>query len=294
MKLCINCSNGFEKPNWQCPFCNNLPDTIDGYLAFSPDLAASNISFNDVYFEQLVGVEENNFWFSSRNKLIIWALHKYFPKVKSFCEIGCGTGIVLSSIEKTFPSIRLHGGEISTLGLDYAARRVPRAEFYQMDARKIPFVNEFDVIGSFDVLEHIQDDEKVLKQMYQAVCLDGGIILTVPQHPFLWSQRDKYGYHVRRYRARELKAKVEYAGFEVAKMTSFVTILLPLMVLARLKEKRSSKEFDPLREFKISNVTNALFQKMLDLERELINLGLSLPAGGSLLLIAYKSYDGLS
>ena len=42
------------------------------------------------------------------------------------------------------------------------------AEFMQMDAREIPFVDEFDAIGAFDVLEHIDEDETVLEQMFRA------------------------------------------------------------------------------------------------------------------------------
>jgi 2-polyprenyl-3-methyl-5-hydroxy-6-metoxy-1,4-benzoquinol methylase len=37
-----------------------------------------------------------------------------------------------------------------------------------MDARNIPFAEEFDIIGAFDVLEHIEQDTDVLAKMYQA------------------------------------------------------------------------------------------------------------------------------
>ncbi len=40
-------------------------------------------------------------------------------------------------------------------GLKYAKQRVPGAEFIQMDATEMPFENEFDAIGAFDVLELI-------------------------------------------------------------------------------------------------------------------------------------------
>ena len=64
------------------------------------------------------------------------------------------------------------------------------------------------MIGAFDVLEHIADDELVLSQMHQAVRKGGGIILTVPQHSFLWSEIDEYSRHVRRYSVSELKLKL--------------------------------------------------------------------------------------
>ena len=145
------------------------------------------------------------------------------------------------------------------------------------------------MIGAFDVLEHIKEDWEVLKQMYKAVRRGGGIILAVPQHPFLWSQADDYGHHVRRYTAKELKVKVEDAGLEVLKMTSFVSLLFPLMLISRLKNKHSSGTYDPMSEIKINHLMNSLFIKILDFERLIIKFGLSFPVGGSLLLIARKS-----
>src|SRR6266545_4042215 len=87
---------------------------------------------------------------------------------ENFLEIGCGTGFVLSGIRKAFPELILSGSEIFSEGLNLAAERLPGVELFQMDARRIPFQEEFDVIGAFDVLEHVKEDEEVLSQMYQA------------------------------------------------------------------------------------------------------------------------------
>ncbi len=288
MKVCLSCGYRFATEDWRCPSCNKSPEVVNGFLSFAPDLSAANDGFGEGYFEQLFKVEDGNFWFRSRNKLLIWALGKYFPQAKSVFEIGCGTGYVLSGIEKAFPYLALCGSEIFSTGLTYAAKRLKKAKLFQMDACQIPFENEFDVIGAFDVLEHIKDDEAVLKQMHQACKHKGGIILTVPQHAFLWSYMDEYSCHVRRYCARELKMKVERAGFKVLRMTSFVSILLPLMIISRLKNKQSD-QFDPTSELRISGLLNYILERVLDLERSMIRLGLSFPAGGSLLLIARKN-----
>jgi SAM-dependent methyltransferase len=158
-----------------------------------------------------------------------------------------------------------------------------------MDARRIPFREEFDVIGAFDVLEHIKEDEAVLTQMYQATRKGGGILITVPHHPFLWSTSDDFARHARRYQTRELRNKVKKAGFEVLRMTSFVSLLLPLLALSRLKQRFSREPFDPSAEFNISSSVNTALEKILDAERTLIRAGLSLPAGGSLLLAGRRS-----
>jgi len=58
--------------------------------------------------------------------------------------------------------------------------------------------------------------------------------------------------------------------------------------LSRLKQRFQRKEFDPTSEFRINSLMNTSFERILDLERRLIRGGLSLPVGGSLLLIARR------
>ncbi|WP_369160305.1 trans-aconitate 2-methyltransferase [Candidatus Thiodiazotropha sp. LNASS1] len=207
--------------------------------------------------------------------------------MKKMFEIGCGTGYVLSGIERAFPNVELSASDIYIAGLQFTKGRVDRAELFQMDARSIPFDSEFDVIGAFDVLEHIVEDQKALFEMYRAVKPGGGIIITVPQHTFLWSQTDVRACHVRRYSVAELKDKVEEAGFTIKVSTSFVSLLLPVMMLSRL-QKRKGDNTDQTSELMVGGVTNWILEKILDFERILIRNGLHFAAGGSLLMIAEK------
>lgn len=243
--------------------------------------------FRPDYFEELACLEAGNFWFCARNRIISWALLKHFPGARSFFEVGCGTGFVLSGLSTSVPSIDLFGSELFAEGLAFAARRVPSARLVQMDARRIALIGAVDVVGAFDVLEHIPEDEQALHQMFEAVRPGGGVIVTVPQHQFLWSRQDEYAQHVRRYSARELRAKIEAAGFSLLRMTSFVSALLPLMVVARWK-KTGSNDFDPLDELKIDRRINSVLEQVLALELALIRMGINFPAGGSLLAVATK------
>ncbi len=288
MKICIKCGVRFEGGGWGCPECNEEPETRDGYLAFAPELSQASEGFEPHYFERLYKLEAKNFWFNSRNRLLVWAVKRYFSGAKNFLEIGCGTGFVLSAFEKACPEMELCGSEIYSAGLSFAGKRVARARLFQMDARVLPFEEEFDLIGAFDVLEHIADDEAVLGQMYRAARPGGGIILTVPQHPSLWSSVDEHARHVRRYTSAELKAKVADAGFRVERATSFVSLLLPLFAASRLRARKVNADFDAEAELRIGPMMNGIFEKVLDIERLIIRAGVSLPAGSSLLLIARK------
>jgi 2-polyprenyl-3-methyl-5-hydroxy-6-metoxy-1,4-benzoquinol methylase len=251
-------------------------------------LALGNDGFHEEDFELLARIEKGHFWFDSRNELITWALGRYFPAIKSFLEIGCGDGYVLSWIEREKPELSLTGSEVYESGLNLAERRLKKTELFQMDARKIPFSEEFDVVGAFDVLEHIQEDELVLSQMHQAVRKGGGILLSVPQHRFLWSDADKFSFHVRRYEALEMRKKVEKAGFQVVLSTSFVFFLLPAMMISRFLSKGKVQENGPKVELNLSPFLNCIFKWVLNLEILLIKWGVRLPLGGSLLLAARK------
>lgn len=265
---------------------------LAGHLTFAPELDENSEGFDASYFGRLAKLEPGSFWFRSRNRLLCWALEHYFPDATNFLEIGCGTGFVLAGIRKALPWLTLAGGEVFSAGLRLAADRLPGVDLFQMDARQIPFENEFDVIGAFDVLEHIRDDELVLSQMYRAVRQGGGILLAVPQHSFLWSRIDEYSRHIRRYSLSELKAKVERAGFKTLRTTSFVSLLLPLMLIARLKQRLTNNELDPAAEFNLSIPGNFLLECIMNIERTMIRLGVVFPAGGSLLLVAKKSANG--
>src|SRR5882672_11415009 len=184
MRLCISCAKAFDHASPQCPFCLFEPKRVNGHLAFAPELAADSKGFEAHYFGPLAEMEAGNFWFRSRNRLLIWALQRYFPEARNFLEIGCGTGFVLSGVRKALPELALCGSEVFSAGLSFAAERLPGVELFQMDARRIPFREEFDVVGAFDVLEHVEEDEEILFQMYQATRKRGGILVTVPHHLF--------------------------------------------------------------------------------------------------------------
>lgn len=237
-------------------------------------------------FARLAAVEERSFWFRSRNRLIVSTLGRFFPRVESLLEVGCGTGFVLAAITSAFPHLRLAGTELFPEGLEVARRRLGEdVVLVREDARELRYREEFDVVGAFDVLEHVEEDTVVLERIREAVGPGGGLVLTVPQHPRLWSATDAFAHHVRRYTRRGLERKVHAAGFDVVHRTSFVTALLPPMVAARAARSLSRRPFDPVADLEPGRL-NALFERVLDAERRLIERGVSLPVGGSLLLVA--------
>jgi SAM-dependent methyltransferase len=288
MKRCLACGTAFDSQAWYCPKCEWEPRQEAGFLVFAPELAESNDGFQPESFRRLAELEGENFWFRARNSLLSWALPHYFPNIRSFLEVGCGTGFVLSGIAGKLTNLRLAGSDVYTEALPVARSRNPGAELFQMDARRMPFEAAFDVVGAFDVIEHIEEDRAVLAEMYRVCRPGGGVLLTVPQHPWLWSAADEYGCHKRRYLRGELIEKVEEAGFRIRGVTSFVLLLLPLMFLARMRQRGSVADFDPNAELRIAPRLNQILERVLHVEQFAIRKGVSLPAGGSLLLAAAK------
>jgi SAM-dependent methyltransferase len=283
----LRCEATFSGTGWACPACGWSPQAEGVRLVFVPEAAPDRDGFDPSSFEHLPGVEERSFWFRSRNQLIVWLLGRYFPGFRSFLEVGCGTGFVLQGVHRAFPGAEVAGAELFGEGLACAEQRVPEADLYEFDARNIPFDEEFDVVGAFDVLEHIDEDEQALRELHRATRSGGGIVLTVPQHRWLWSEVDVFSHHCRRYRSNELRAKLERAGFEVVRTTSFVSLLLPLMAASRLRRRRSDS-FDPLGEYGHPAFVDSALAWAMTLERGLIRRGLSLPAGGSLAAVGRR------
>ena len=286
MKRCVACASNFGGETWRCPNCGFQPKRSDRVLSFREPEGIDG--FDPDAFDRLAALEHVSFWFRSRNRLIGWAINEYFPGASSLLEIGCGTGFVLAGLEREYPALHLAGAELHSGGLRHAAERAVNAEFFQFDARDIPFEEEFDVVGAFDVLEHIDRDEDVLAEMHRATAPGGGIVVTVPQHAALWSASDDYAEHERRYSRSELTSKVTRAGFAIRRVTSFVSLLLPLMAISRLTERLSSRPYDPAREYDTARRADAALERIADAERWALTRGANFPVGGSLLLIASR------
>lgn len=293
MQICINCDAEIrrdELENITCLGCDHKIQQSNGIPMFSPELANQYEGYDSELYCDLVKLETGNYWFSSRNLLIIWILQKYVNKFDSLLEIGCGTGFVLDGIIKKFNS-KFFGSEIYINGLEHAIQRVgKRATFLQMDATRIPYKNEFSVIGAFDVIEHIADDLGCLQQINKALQDNGKLILTVPQHMFLWSLNDELGKHYRRYSKMELCNKVKEAGFKIIYVNSFMFLLMPLMLISRMFRKKNNniENFDILSELRIGTMANRMLKAVLSIEIALTKIGMRWPCGGSLILIAQK------
>ncbi|MGF1533743.1 MAG: class I SAM-dependent methyltransferase [Bernardetiaceae bacterium] len=269
---------------------------IDNIKCYAPELAHANADYPVEAFEELYKIETENFWFFSRNAVLQHLFKKYLgTDQKHILEIGCGTGFVLHGLSQKFPNYVLSGSEIHVAGIHFAQKRLPEVEFVQLDATRMPFTDTFDAVGAFDVLEHIEEDVQVMKEVQKSLKKEGLFFISVPQYQWMWSIADDVAYHKRRYTRQMLGTRLREAGFEVLYMGSFVATLFPLMYASRLLKRRHTGKLTEaearalsMQELQLSPTLNAILRQLMRIDEGLIKKNVSLPFGGSLLAVARK------
>jgi len=107
---------------------------------------------------------------------------------------------------------------------------------YEADVFDLDDIINVDVFTMFDVLEHIEDDFGFIHKLGK---IAGGHLLlaSVPACPFLYSNHDKLLHHYRRYNRTMIKSVFEKSGYTIIEINYYMTLLFPIVLLIRLKEK---------------------------------------------------------
>jgi len=262
---------------------------IDGITCFKPDIAEDYPDYHAAGLDSLYASEKEHFWFISRRERIILAFEKYSTKFSRIFEIGAGTGYVAQGLQKAGYKVAV--GEIHLSGLRYAKKNGIK-ECYQLDLFSPPFQDEFDAIGMFDVLEHLNDDSRAVHEVSKMLTPGGNLYITVPAHRWLWSEDDEIAAHKRRYNKKTITQTVESAGLQVKEVHYFFITILPLLYLRHLLKSGNNSEINENNHKTISFHINPVINKLLLVLTRLENrLSKWLPniAGGSLLLVATRN-----
>lgn len=253
--------------------------------------------YDPSFFDSLALVEDRHFWFRARNRLIFELSKGIASGLKPgylVLEVGCGTGNVLRVLRKACPDGMVIGLELWFDGLRHAQRR-SAGFLVQGDVRHCPFSKQFDLVGMFDVLEHIQEEQETLVALCKLLVPGGRLLLTVPAHQSLWSYFDEAAHHCRRYSAHEIRKKLTDAGFEVEFQSQFMACIFPIVWIFRkmsgLRQRRDSGNAMMLarEEFRIVPIANGVLTALLNLEARWLARGHLLPMGTSLVVIARKA-----
>jgi SAM-dependent methyltransferase len=258
-------------------------------------------SYDPVYFKRLAAIEDEHFWFLSRNVAItrvVQSLVTGWPTDYRVLEVGCGTGNVLRALERTCLGGTVVGMDLFTEGLAFARQRVS-CSLVLGDIENPPFLAQFNLVGAFDVIEHIPDDVQVLRSIHAMLAPGGRLMVTVPAHQALWSYFDTASHHCRRYELTELRQKLNQTGYEIEFLSPFMASTYPLIWAGRraarllnrdrrLNTVKTDHEL-ALKELRIIPFINSVLAFVLMQEARLIARRRTLPMGSSLIAIAKKS-----
>jgi SAM-dependent methyltransferase len=291
--LCPACAAGLdpEPPEARCTGCGARYRWRDGIL----NLAVGNhgaAGYDPHFFETLPAIEDRHFWFAARREVIVDGLRRAVPDMarRALFDIGCGSGGLLTFLQG---HLALAGAcDAHRQALDLARRRVSTPLVLVDEGRVPPLGPGQTLLGMFDVLEHLDEDDSVLGWLLSILEPGGVLVLTVPAHPFLFDEMDVLACHRRRYTRRDLREKLLRAGFEVRLLTHFMAPLVPPLLLFRrlgrllqLLGLHSLRR--PTQELQVTPGLNGLMRGVLRIERAWLRR-FTLPFGSSLLVVAAR------
>lgn len=99
---------------------------------------------------------------------------------KRILDIGCGDGVFTKILKDSFKS-EVYGIDISKKALKKAQKRGIKIKNYDIDGKKLPFKNNyFDLVICGDVIEHIINTSKLIKEVKRILKKGGIVIASVP------------------------------------------------------------------------------------------------------------------
>lgn len=172
-----------------------------------------------------------HWWYRAKNDLIKTFLKKYANGAHAgkVIDVGCGAGNL--SKEITDAGYNVTSVDLSEEAIKYCRARGLK-DLHVADAVQLPFQdNCFDAAVASEILEHIEEDSRALKEIYRVLKPGGVAIITVPAVPLLYGYQDKYWRHIRRYSKKGLCDLIQKEPFEILRLT-YSNFLLFLPVAA--------------------------------------------------------------
>jgi len=160
---------------------------------------------DDFVYDELAAVERTHWWFQGRRRILVDVLRHRLPAAdrdRQVVDVGCGTGEMLDMMRE-FGSVT--GLDASPIAVGYCQERFGQAVDVRLGRIPDDVPDGAALITAFDVVEHLEDDDKALRGICERLAPGGVFVCTVPAFPFLWSGHDEVHHHYRRYTRRLLR-----------------------------------------------------------------------------------------
>ena len=87
---------------------------------------------------------------------------------------------------------------------------------------RLPYADRtFDLLCAFDILEHVDDDEKAMAELARVATMGATLLLSTPLHPAKWTSFDDFTGHRRRYEPNQIQMLLQRHGFTVESSAVF-------------------------------------------------------------------------
>lgn len=219
--------------------------------------------------------DAEGWWETERAKLVRSRILAAAPDHGLAVDVGCGRGTMLDH-----PS--LNGLRRVQVDSHVWREWAPRAAQYFVcaEADALPFRSRsFDVVGSFDVLEHLENDDVGLSEQRRIVRDDGTVLTAVPADQRLWSRHDEVVGHYRRYSTGEFADLAARSDLTVHHSSYFFSFL---WIPARLLRNSTVRTSEPANEDSLANrLIRLMIGALCAVERAILRHS-SLPLGTSI------------
>lgn len=235
-------------------------------------------------FEVLQGIAPTHFWFAGRRRLIGQMLSQCLThKMDIAVDLGCGAGDALADWKQYANRVIGVDGHADLI---HGNVRDTSISLMKADVSDLPLPDaSAGLVFALDVLEHVQD-VTTIQEVNRILSPGGTVLVAVPAHQFLWSYRDDDAGHMRRYSKRSLLDLVQGAGLIVERVLWYQFLLFPMVLVSRFLGRRGAQ----IRNFedKPPAFLNWLLRSINLFEVKLNELGVAMPYGSSLLVVARK------
>lgn len=187
--------------------------------------------YGEVYAE----LYRRHWWWRAREEFLLQLFAQLeLPPRPSVLDIGCGDGLF-------FPKLRELGGTVA--GLEADAALVSPTTLERESIHIGPFDESYAPPGRYslvlllDVLEHLAEPARALRQAAELLEPRGRLVVTVPAFRSLWTQHDELNHHVTRYTRATLREVADSAPLRIRQLRYFFHWLAPLKLVTRWKEQ---------------------------------------------------------